>query len=126
MRRPTFCAETVHVDVDVSKAWDDSQQQQRLCEQLSTSGDGAIRDVAIFAMSTGNLLLADAVQKGRCSLDMQVDDVIWTAVEVRIGDAAHHRACPRACALSPPSLFPGCGIHECAAAWRVARGSSTV
>jgi len=101
--RPSFCTETVHVDVDVSKAWDDDGEKRRLCEQITNAGGGSIEDLAIFALSSGNLMLASALESEFCSIGEDAD-VVWTAVEVR-------------CVNVPPSLVSTCLRVLCACAW---------
>lgn len=71
------------VTLDTSKPWDDEAEQQKLCAQLDNDGDGIVDKMEIYGFSTGNLMLAAAIENGHCVLDRNQEMIVWNMVEVQ-------------------------------------------
>jgi len=67
-----FCSSRTYIHQDtVTRAWDNAEMHRAVCEAAVGEGsnDTVIRDTVLFAHSMGNLILADAIRQGACSLD---------------------------------------------------------
>lgn len=75
--------------------------------QIAGGSDGRrVKSMALFGLSTGNLLLAGAKRSGFCEFDTKADDVLWVVVEVHCHGIEAHQ----------PTFLPltkGAGTYVC-------------
>jgi len=72
IRLTPFCSSRTYIHQDtVTRAWDNAEMHKAVCEAALGEGsnDTVIRDTVLFAHSMGNLIFADAIRQGACSLD---------------------------------------------------------
>lgn len=78
--------------------------------QLDVDGDGYIDTMSIFGVSSGNYMLAAAIDNGYCKLDRAVNDVVWNVIEVKAQSNQQQHTTPQPrCSQSlifPPAPHP--------------------
>lgn len=83
---------------------DDVACHGSLSTQIAGGSDGRrVKSMALFGLSTGNLLLAGAKRSGFCEFDTKADDVLWVVVEVHCHGIEAHQP------TNLPSTHQGAG-----------------
>jgi len=87
------CSERWFIREDTKeKGWDDKGLQESYCKLAliyQKPGDTVIRDKIIFAHSMANVILADAIQNGICSIDVNTTSWYETQGSLLGSKAAH-------------------------------------
>lgn len=74
--------------------------------QIAGGSDGRrVKSMALFGLSTGNLLLAGAKRSGFCEFDTKADDVLWVVVEVHSNGIEAHQPTNQPSFHSPRSWY---------------------